>query len=198
MNVTFEILTNGRVWHPYAPYTETALWPEIIQLAWITSNEHGIVTNSQVVTMQRKDIQILEMQYLKNAGLDVPAALMDSYSPQKALIEFCQQVNQASQLVCYHAPHKMAILLADLVRHSLFGYYEQKACIDMREIGKGFCQLPGYYGYQYPSLKALYNTVMGGMKPPVITKSPTLERVHMIFACYTKLKEQGFILSYQS
>lgn len=128
----------------FRPPTQT-----MTQISWLKVNQDGhiILSKDYVVTGATKIKSTLAnaqtLESIKMHGID----------PQIVLKEFFQDVSKNDFIISHNIEFDIGMVLKTLKGNPPFNLYENSICT--MKLTTEFCQIPGNYGYKWPSLSEL-------------------------------------------
>ncbi len=200
----FDTETNGLPARYHAPYTDTASWPRLLQLAWElwdyepgkeprqvrVGNQYILPKNFELDT-QAAQVHGLTAEVLTEKGNPISAALWS----------FLADVSHADQVVAHNADFDHQIVMAEIYRQMLAGnrcgqgafyFLHIPIACTMRQ-SVDFCQIPSPKNpnqYKWPKLQELYRALFGEFFEGAHDASKDIAATAR---CFFKLVELGVI-----
>jgi DNA polymerase III epsilon subunit-like protein len=144
-----------------APYTDTRNWPRVVQVAWILC---GSVeeTAAPAVHLIKPDGFTIAPGAFEQHGISTEYAWEHGEPLRPVLDRFLADAATAHALVAHNIDFDTNVVGAELVRAGIDNPLSSKRrrCT-MKESAK-HCQLPGKYGYKWPTLTELHAILFGG------------------------------------
>ena len=190
MYLFFDTETTGLPKNYKAPYHLTANWPRMVQLGYaLIDNERQVITTRNIIIkpvgftipVEASDIHRITTERALEEGVDLA----------EALAEFLADVKRADTLVGHNVEFDMNIVGAELVRSKV----DEQPLFNKRRIclmksSTDYCQIPGKYGYKWPSLSELHIKLFGR---DFDESHDAFEDVKATANCFFRLKTKGLI-----
>ena len=156
MYLFFDTETSGIPRNYKAPVTDLANWPRLVQLAWVLTDAEGndIASAEHIV---KPDGYTIPKAAAQIHGITTEIALRDGVDLSIALDAIGDGLKQATTLVAHNVAFDEKILGAEFLRSSRKNAVASKPRLCTMQASTHFCQLPGPYGYKWPSLQELYS-----------------------------------------
>lgn len=189
MYLFFDTETTGLPKNWKAPVTDVDNWPRLVQLGWIMTDDEGneLARADEIVFPDGYTIPAHSAQV---HGITTTIARAKGRPVNEVLKEFVTQIEQAKYLVGHNISFDENIVGAELVRaeieHSL--WHREKICTKMESTD--FCQLPGKYGFKWPTLEELHQKLFAA---PVTGAHNAMNDVEATMRCFFALREQDVI-----
>lgn len=189
MYLFFDTETSGLPRNWKAPVSDSRNWPRLVQLGWIACSRDGDITDSQEFIIRPDGFRI-PAGAVQTHGITTERALEEGVPLRGVLEAFCAAVDAALVLVAHNMNFDENILGAEFYREELSppGGTQTRCCTMRRSTD--YCQLPGKYGYKWPTLEELHRKLFG----------ESFENAHGALAdttacmrCFFKLKELGVL-----
>lgn len=164
MYLFFDTETTGLPKKWKAPVSDVDNWPRLVQLGWIMADAEGneLARADEIVS---PDGFTIPPSSSKVHGITTDLALRKGRPVAEVLREFAAQVEQAEYLVGHNVSFDENVVGAELIRagveHAL--WHRESICTKME--ATDFCQLPGKYGYKWPTLEELHQKLFGSSVP---------------------------------
>src|SRR3989339_1153667 len=160
MFLFFDTETTGLPRNWRAPLTDLDNWPRLVQLAWLMYDEKGNKASGNNLIVKPEGFIIPEEAYRVH-GISTEIALKKGLELAEALRMFAAGIAKAKIIVAHNISFDEKIMGAEFLRknidHSLFDAVR----ICTKEESTDFCQLPGAYGYKWPTLAELHIKLFG-------------------------------------
>jgi DNA polymerase III subunit epsilon len=152
----FDVETTGVIKDYKASVSDFHLFPRIIQLAWVLSDENGNIIESYCELIKPDNWEIpnepfwIENGFLTdiNDKLGVPI--------ESALNKFVSVLNECDLIVAHNISFDQRIVGAEMCRLNLKAEKKEKFCTMMSTVN--VCNIPGQYGKpKWPKLEELYD-----------------------------------------
>jgi DNA polymerase-3 subunit epsilon len=187
MYLFFDTETTGIPRNYKAPASDLTNWPRIVQLAWLTTAadgheigcaEHLIKPDGFEIPNDAAKIHGITTKIANETGTELNIVL--------ARIE--KDLMNVNTIVAHNMQFDEKVLGAEFLRTGRPNIVTTKAKICTMQLSTEFCQLPGPYGYKWPTLQELhlklFNISFQGAHR-------ALSDVRACAACYFELKRRG-------
>ena len=189
MFLIFDTETTGLPKRWKAPVTEVNNWPRLVQLAWIVADEQGqeIAVANHIVRPEGFHIPPAATQVHR---ISHQKASQEGEALESILEKFVAAVENCSFLVGHNISFDEKIVGAELIRtqipHPL--WHRESICTKMESTD--FCAIPGKYGFKWPTLSELHQSLFG---KPFPEAHDALADVRATTKCFFALKEKGIV-----
>lgn len=190
MYLFFDTETTGLPDNWRASYRLVDNWPRMVQLGYAVIDENRKVINTRniiikpdgfTIPVEASDIHRVTTERAMKEGIDVKDALQ----------EFIEDVKKADVLVGHNIDFDMNIVGAELVRAGIAEYpLFNKRRLCLMKSSTDFCQIPGSYGYKWPTLSELHIKLFGR---DFEESHDAFEDVKATANCFFRLKTKGLI-----
>lgn len=189
MYLFFDTETTALAAELYAPPSDTANWPRIVQIAWalIGDDENEVAAESFLVRPDGFEIPDDAASY---HGITTEAARLNGVDILDALVAFRKDADRARIVIAHNVPFDVGVVGAEFIR----------ACLDSPLVGKiehctmryatDFCQLKGRGGVKWPSLTELHNFLFDAHFD---SAHDAMADVRACAKCFFELKRRGVI-----
>lgn len=189
MYLFFDTETTGLPKRWNAPAADFNNWPRLVQIAWLFSDDGGHEIGSADYII-KPDGFLIPKEAENIHGISNERAIMEGVPLVNALSEFLAAMKKCEILVAHNMSFDEKIVEAEFLR--------EKLEYDLRDIKKictkitstEFCQLPGNYGFKWPSLPELHNKLFGSGFEDAHN---ALSDVKICAKCFFKLKRLGVL-----
>jgi len=152
----FDVETTGLPKNWNAPVSELENWPRIVQLAWLEYDLNGNELSRYNNIVKPNGFTIPD-EATKIHGITTEQAKKDGVMINEILKKFSSVIDKAEMLIAHNIDFDQKVVGAEFLRadisNSLFNI--KKFCT-MKE-STDFCQIPGNYGFKWPSQLELHN-----------------------------------------
>lgn len=155
MYLFFDTETTGLPRNWKAPITDVNNWPRMVQLAYLTYDNNGLLMSSGDFIIKPNGFTI-PLEASKVHGITTERALREGQPLKHILQEFGLLVSEASYLVAHNMSFDEKIVGAELIRSDMAAIFASKKKICTKERSTNFCAIDGPYGYKWPKLSELY------------------------------------------
>lgn len=185
----FDTETTGVPRNYKAPSSDTANWPRLVQLSWITQDEDGqTLTKGNLII--RPEGFTIPVEASNIHGITTERALREGISLSEALEQFMEDARGAKVLVGHNIGFDVKVLGCEFFRVYGNDPIMNMPTIDTMALSTNFCKIPGYYGYKWPKLQELHVKLFGEEFEDAHDSSADIAATEK---CYWKLKELGVI-----
>jgi DNA polymerase III epsilon subunit-like protein len=132
----------------------------MIQLAWIFSDDNGNRIESADYIIKPENFEI-PVEASKVHGISTERAMSDGEDLNKVLIDFDRLVEKADYIVAHNMSFDEKIVGAEFLRKGVCTNFERKTKLCTMKTSTNYCELPGTYGYKWPTLSELYIKIFG-------------------------------------
>lgn len=187
MYLFFDTETTGIPRNYKAPASDLTNWPRIVQLAWLTTDADGheigcaeylIKPDGYEIPNDAAKIHGITTKMANKTGTELNIVL--------AIIE--KDLMNANIIVAHNMQFDEKVLGAELLRTGRPNIVTTKTKICTMQLSTEFCQLPGPYGYKWPTLQELhlklFNSSFKGAHRALLD-------VRACAACFFELKRRG-------
>lgn len=190
MYLFFDTETTGLPKRWDAPVTDLENWPRLVQIAWAYCDDSGneILSNSKIIKPEEFKIPA---ESSRVHGITTEIAKKKGVSLNKVLKEFLEITNQSKFLIAHNMSFDEKIIEAEFLRKNIPRSLFQPEKICTKEIATEFCQIPGNYGYKWPTLSELHIKLFGN---DFEDAHDALVDVNVCAKCFFELKKKGVIL----
>jgi len=189
MYLFFDTETTGLPRNYKAPVSQTSNWPRMVQIAWIMAGEDGneVEENSFIVRPEGYTIPVSSMQV---HGISQHLAETSGVALSEVLHQFARAVEASTLVVGHNVTFDEKIVGAEFIRkevpHQL--WHRERICTKVESTD--FCQLPGKYGFKWPTLDELHRKLFGKTFP---NAHDALGDVRATKKCYFALQKLGVV-----
>ena len=185
----FDTETSGLPRNWSAPASDVTNWPRLVQIGWACCDAAGQVLRTQQHLIKPQGFSI-SRQAAELHGITTERALREGVDLGPVLTEFCSEVRACRVVVAHNLDFDQRIVQAELIRAGLTdAFARKKRCCTMKETAD-FCQLPGKYGYKWPSLTELHRKLFG---KPFEGAHGALADAEACMRCFFQLRELGVL-----
>jgi DNA polymerase III subunit epsilon len=189
MYLIFDSETTGlpRSWK--APVSDLNNWPRVVELAWFIYGASEKLTRSSHYIV-RPDGFTVPAAASKIHGITTERAFKEGHPIEKVLREFSLDVREASVLIAHNMSFDEKVVTAEFLRQNIENPFTEKPKICTKEASTQFCELPGPYGYKWPTLAELHHRLFD---EDLENAHNALSDVTACAKCFFELKRLGVI-----
>jgi DNA polymerase-3 subunit epsilon len=156
----FDTETSGlpRRWN--APTSDLANWPRLVQLGWVLVSPDG-QEEARSCRLVKPEGLTISYGATRQHGISTEYALRHGEPLQEVLDEFRAALENVTQVVGHNISFDLNIVGAELLRQGWVNALVTRPSICTMREGTDYCQLPGRYGYKWPTLTELHFKLFG-------------------------------------
>lgn len=189
MYLFFDTETTGIPVNYRAPASDSTNWPRLVQVAWILTDGHAQQIEASEIIIKPEGFTI-PRDVVKIHGITTEMALARGSDLSATLQILKEKIEFADVLVAHNMQFDEKILGAEFLRCGFSNIIETKPRICTMRSSTDYCQIPGPYGYKWPSLSALHKKLFN---KPIPGAHTALVDTHACAACFFELKKLGVI-----
>ena len=189
MYLFFDTETTGLPANYQAPASDFNNWPRLVQVAWILTEGDAIQLEAAEYII-KPDGFTIPLDAAKIHGITTEKALAQGADLGAILQELKDKIEFATVLVAHNMQFDEKILGAEFLRRGFPNSIETKPRICTMRSSTDYCQIPGPYGYKWPSLQALHRKLF---KKPIPSAHTALADTRACAACFFELKSLGIL-----
>tara|TARA_Y100000385_G_scaffold291752_1_gene371983 strand:+ start:2185 stop:2754 length:570 start_codon:yes stop_codon:yes gene_type:complete len=160
MYLFFDTETTGLPKNWKAPVTDLDNWPRMIQIAWILCDTKGNNHDTQMFIIKPEGFTIPEGASNVH-GITTAMANKNGVPLFDVLLKFNKSVKQADYIVAHNISFDEKIMGAELLRKDIPSSFESTKKLCTMKSSTEYCQIPGRYGYKWPTLLELHIKLFG-------------------------------------
>jgi len=160
MYLFFDTETTGLPKRWDVPAKDLENWPRLVQIAWIFLDKNGNEISSESKIIKPEGFIIPE-ESSKVHGITTQIALKKGDDLKKILLEYLEMTNKSKYLIAHNMSFDEKIIEAEFIRKKISNSLFQPEKICTKEIATEFCQIPGAYGFKWPTLSELHIKLFG-------------------------------------
>jgi DNA polymerase III subunit epsilon len=184
MYLFFDTETTGIPQNYKAPASDLKNWPRLVQLAWLLADDEAReVASAQLIV--KPDGFTIPDDAARIHGITTDIAIQHGVELKAVLAAVTPALTQAAVLVAHNMPFDEKILGAEFLRAGHRNVVESKTRRCTMQEATDYCQLPGRYGYKWPTLAELHTRLFG---TPFKGAHSALVDVRACARCYFELK----------
>jgi len=160
MYLVFDTETTGlpRSWR--APASDVHNWPRVVQIAWQAFDDADRLIQSRAFVIRPDGFTIPEAAE-KVHGISTARAQKDGIPISDALQAFLEILENSRVLVGHNISFDLSVVGAELHRVGKGRALQSKSQLCTMRNSTDFCELPGRYGYKWPTLTELHSKLFG-------------------------------------
>lgn len=143
-----------------APATDIDNWPRVIQLAWALYDESNMQMESAIHLVRPAGFVIPE-EVQRIHHITTEKALAEGKDLLEVLQALAAAAAKARILIAHNVKFDERVISAEYLRLKLSVPFSDKKRVCTMEQSTNFCQIPGQYGYKWPTLSQLHRKLFG-------------------------------------
>ncbi len=155
MFLVFDTETTGLPKRYDAQITDVDNWPRGIQLGWPFYGPNRELIESRVDLIKPDGWIIPEEAFWIENGFSQAQSESEGIPIREALSEFLGKVEQSQYLVAHNMSYDHPVLGAECIRERIRSRHKPER-ICTKDVSTDYCQIPGNYGYKWPTLSELH------------------------------------------
>jgi DNA polymerase-3 subunit epsilon len=144
-----------------APTTDTENWPRLVQIAWTRVSAGASEIGDVLCYMVRPEGFTIPRKATAIHGITTERARENGHPVGDVLEAFLKAAGASDVLVAHHVNFDKSVVGAELVRWNGEDLLEPKPSLCTMKSTTVFCGQSNYYGYKWPSLQELHDTLFG-------------------------------------
>lgn len=189
----FDTETTGIPKDYNAPSTETNIWPRLVQLGWMITDNSGKLYKKTKTKIIYPDGFSIPNESIKVHGITQEKAETEGSVLSDVLDEFYNDFKVCELVVGHNISFDIHVIASELIRLGRNQERDELESCPTVCTMKGttdFCEIPGFYGYKYPKLQQLFNKVFGINFNDAHDAGADVEAT---CKCYHELKKRGIL-----
>lgn len=187
MLLFFDTETTGIPRNPRAPVSDLANWPRLVQLAWVLTATDGTEVRSAEHIIKPQGF-VIPADAVRIHGISTEMAQQTGVELGVALTEIAADLAAAAVLIAHNLQFDEKILGAEFLRLGRCNPLAAKSRLCTMQSSADLCQLPGRYGFKWPSLDELHRKLF---TRGVEDAHHALADVRACAKCYFELRRRG-------
>jgi DNA polymerase-3 subunit epsilon len=155
MYLFFDTETTGLPKNYRAAVSNVENWPRVIQLAWALYGPDKRLLDQRVDLIKPNGWKIPDGNFWIENGFNQSESEKHGITIRQALLQFLKQIEKTEYLIAHNMSFDRPILAAECIRERLKSK-NRPTDICTKTSSTSFCQLPGQYGYKWPTLSELH------------------------------------------
>jgi DNA polymerase III epsilon subunit-like protein len=143
-----------------APATDIDNWPRVIQLAWALYDAFNRPIETEIHLIRPDGFAIPE-EAQRIHHITTEQALAKGKPLTEVLHALAEAAAKAKILIAHNVKFDERVISAEYLRLKLSVPFSDKKRICTMENSTNFCQIPGQYGYKWPTLSQLHRKLFG-------------------------------------
>lgn len=187
MYLFFDSETSGLPHDWNAPVAQTANWPRLVQLGWLRCDPDGTPAGAREYLIKPNGF-VISREAIKKHGITTERALAEGVALEPVLAEFSKVVETAQVVVAHNVSFDEKVVGAEFLRAGMMNVLERKKQYCTMKGSADYCQLPGRYGFKWPTLSELHEKLFG---EAFTGAHSALADCTACMRCFFRLKELG-------
>jgi DNA polymerase-3 subunit epsilon len=154
----FDTETTGIPRNRHAPVEDVSNWPRLVQIAWQGYDDSEVLVDSREAIIKPADF-FIPPEAARVHGITQERALDEGIPLGEILPAFAGAVGDADVLVAHNMRFDASVMGAEFVRAGMETELFRKKRVCTMESSTEYCQIPGPYGFKWPTLSELYYTL---------------------------------------
>lgn len=160
MYIVFDTETTGLPKDWKAPISQVDNWPRLVQLGWMLFDaRHEWVAEANLIV--KPEGFTIPADAARIHGISQARALAEGLPLQDVLAQFLQALATAEVVVAHNLDYDEKVMGAEFIRARIRNPFEGKQMMCTKTAATAYCQLPGNYGYKWPTLGELHSKLFG-------------------------------------
>lgn len=164
-------------------------WPRVVQIAWQVYDEGETLLAARDAIIKPEGY-VIPQEASRVHGITQERALAEGVPLMEILPVFDAAVNGTDILVAHNMRFDSSVMGAEFVRAEMVTELFAKRQVCTMESSTEYCQLPGRYGYKWPTLAELYYTLFHAS---FMDEHNAAADVSACARCFFELKNLGII-----
>ena len=152
----FDTETTGLPLNWKAPITDLNNWSRLVQIAWRHCDNSGNILSDSDYIVKPQGFTIPE-DAVDVHGISTETAINEGIDLELVLNEFSKAMDRSDYLVAHNMNFDEKIVGAEFLRVDFDNRLTDIPKICTMEMSTDYCELPGPYGYKWPSLSELHH-----------------------------------------
>jgi DNA polymerase III subunit epsilon len=170
------------------PHTNFSNWPRLVQIAWIQYDNDGNEVDSQDYIIRPEGFTI-PYKTAQIHGITTARALKEGVDLKGVLEKFNQKISESDNIVAHNISFDDRVIGAEFVRNNIATELFNKKRICTMKTTTNFCQIPGSFGFKWPTLAELHYAVF---ERDFINAHNAKADIEATANCFWELKRRGF------
>lgn len=188
MYLFFDTETAGLPRNWKASHLKYDNWPRLVQIAWIQYDNEGNEIDSQDFIIRPDGFKI-PYKTAQIHGITTARALKEGVDLVPVLEQFNQKISESENIVAHNISFDERVMGAEFVRNGIETDLFEKNLICTMKTTTTFCQIPGSFGFKWPSLAELHYAVF---ERDFVNAHNAKADIEATANCYWELKRRGF------
>lgn len=160
MYLFFDTETTGLPRNWKAPVSNVNNWPRMIQIAWVFTDSTGKVLDQDSYIIKPVNFTIPKAAS-RIHRITTERALKEGKDLTNILRTFNNLVAEANYIVAHNISFDEKIIGAEFIRNDFSTDFFKKPKLCTMKASTDYCEIPGPYGYKWPKLAELHQTLFG-------------------------------------
>ena len=139
-----------------APISDYNNWPRLVEVAWIVTDENNNTITESEYIIYPKGFKIPK-KAVKIHGITTKFAKKEGNRLKAILKELKTLIKKADFIIGHNIEFDTKILGAEFYRKDIKTKLFKRKHLCTMKLSTDFCEIPGKYGYKWPSLSELHD-----------------------------------------
>lgn len=189
MYLFFDTETTGKAKSFNASFKDTDNWPRITQLAWQVYNEDGRLFKSFSSLIKPDGWEVPKEQFFIDNNMSTERCEKEGEAISSVIYKFLVELNQCKYLLAHNMSFDLNVMACEMYRLNITAENKPIKFCTMKSM-TDIMQLPGPYGFKYPSLNELHNYLFG---EDFTGAHDAMDDVNATAKCFFELKRKNII-----
>lgn len=172
-----------------APIERVNNWPRLVQIAWLICGDDGQIEEEKEYIIFPDNFVIPEDAF-KVHKISTELATVKGSQLNKVLLELNSRIEVIDYIVAHNISFDEKIIGAEFYRKRIKTKLFSKNKICTMTSSTNYCEIPGNYGYKWPSLTELHQHLFNSRQEE---SHNALVDIKTTFKCFWKLNDLGII-----
>ncbi len=160
MYLFYDTETTGLPRNYNAPLSDSKNWPRMVQIAWLVTDETGDELERYDYIIKPEGFTIPN-RATRIHGISTEKAMNEGILLDSVLYEFAAAIDKVEKLIAHNFDFDAKIVGAEFIRKRIKNQLFEKPFICTMKSTTKFCEIPGPYGYKWPTLSELHQKLFG-------------------------------------
>ncbi len=160
MYIVFDTETTGLPKDWKAPVSQVDNWPRLVQLGWMRFDAANEVVEEANLIIQ-PDGFVIPKEASRIHGISQARALVDGLPIADVLAQFVQALEASQFVIAHNLDYDEKVMGAEFIRANVKNPFTGKKMLCTKTAATDYCQLPGKYGFKWPTLAELHQKLFG-------------------------------------
>ncbi len=158
MYLVFDSETTGLPKDWKAPMSQLDNWPRVIQLGWAFYDSRFCLIEKRVDLIKPDGWIVPSEKFWIDNGFNQESSERDGIPVTESLNAFLDKLESSKYLIAHNMSYDHMVVGAEFLRLGLRAQNRPKR-ICTKDESTDFCEIPGAYGFKWPTLLELHNVL---------------------------------------